>query len=145
VQSTTDEIRIQASKSITLTAGQSQIVIEGGNITFTCPGTWTVKGASHAWSGGGSRAASLMTLPNGTSTIQDWIELDYRDPELNQGVAGVDYEIHLEGGAVLAGVLDEQGRGRHENVLRKRVLKVVYKPRKPEKEQKVAAHKRLLA
>jgi type VI secretion system secreted protein VgrG len=86
-----------------------------------------------------------MTLPNGTSTIQDWIELDYRDPELNQGVAGVDYEIHLEGGAVLAGVLDEQGRGRHENVLRKRVLKVVYKPRKPEKEQKVAAHKRLLA
>jgi type VI secretion system secreted protein VgrG len=45
VQSTTDEIRVQASKSITLTAGQSQIVIEGGNITFTCPGTWTVKGA----------------------------------------------------------------------------------------------------
>jgi type VI secretion system secreted protein VgrG len=136
---------IQASKSITLTAGQSQIVIEGGNITFTCPGTWTVKGAGHDWSGGGSGAASLMTLPNGTSTIQDWIELDYRDPELNQGVAGVDYEIHLEGGAVLAGVLDEQGRGRHENVLRKRVRKVVYKPRKPEKEQKFAAHKRLLA
>ena len=44
MQSTTDEVRIQASKSITLTAGQSQIVIEGGNITFTCPGTWTVKG-----------------------------------------------------------------------------------------------------
>ena len=44
VQSTTDEVRIQASKSITLTAGQSQIVIEGGDITFSCPGTWTVKG-----------------------------------------------------------------------------------------------------
>ena len=65
VQSTTDEIRVQASKSITLTAGQSQIVIEGGNITFTCPGTWTVKGASHDWSGGGSEAASFKPLPSG--------------------------------------------------------------------------------
>ena len=63
VQSTTDEVRIQASKSITLTAGQSQIVIEGGDITFSCPGTWTVKGASHDWLGGGSQAASLPAMP----------------------------------------------------------------------------------
>ena len=40
----------------TLTAGQSQIVIEGGDITFSCPGTWTVKGASHDWLGGGGQA-----------------------------------------------------------------------------------------
>ncbi|TAK94720.1 MAG: type VI secretion system tip protein VgrG, partial [Aquabacterium sp.] len=53
IQSTTDEIRIQASDSITLTAGQSQIVIKGGDITFTCPGTWTVKGAAHEWGSGG--------------------------------------------------------------------------------------------
>ena len=66
VQSTTDEVRIQASKSITLTAGQSQIVIEGGNITFTCPGTWTVKGASHDWLGGGNGAAQLSGLPSGS-------------------------------------------------------------------------------
>lgn len=57
VQSTTDEVRIQASQSITLTAGQSQIVIEGGDITFSCPGSWTVKGASHDWLGGGSAGA----------------------------------------------------------------------------------------
>jgi len=65
VQSTTDEVRIQASKSITLTAGQSQVVIEGGNITFTCPGTWTVKGATHDWGGGGSGEAVLPLLPSG--------------------------------------------------------------------------------
>ncbi len=64
VQSTSDEIRIQAAKRITLTAGQSQIVIEGSNITFTCPGTWTVKGGSHDWSGGGSQAANLVGLPD---------------------------------------------------------------------------------
>ncbi|MGQ0599025.1 HET-C-related protein, partial [Aquabacterium sp.] len=63
VQSTTDEICIQASDSITLTAGQSQIVIKGGDITFTCPGTWTVKGAAHAWGSGGGGSASLMALP----------------------------------------------------------------------------------
>jgi type VI secretion system secreted protein VgrG len=68
VQSTTDEIRIQASKSITLTAGQSQIVIEGGNITFTCPGTWTVKGAGHDWSSGGGFDTSLEVLPDSRVT-----------------------------------------------------------------------------
>jgi type VI secretion system secreted protein VgrG len=69
VQSTTDEVRIQASKSITLTAGQSQIVIEGGNITFTCPGTWTVKGATHDWLGGGSQPARLAGLPDSRARL----------------------------------------------------------------------------
>jgi type VI secretion system secreted protein VgrG len=63
VQSTTDEIRIQASGSITLTAGQSQIQLKGGDITFMCPGKWTVKGASHDFGAGGSGSASLMALP----------------------------------------------------------------------------------
>ncbi|MFW9616216.1 type VI secretion system Vgr family protein [Aquabacterium sp.] len=67
VQSTTDEIRIQASRSITLTAGQSQIELKGGDITFTCPGTWTVKGAMHEWGAGGGGGASLMALPSGVS------------------------------------------------------------------------------
>ena len=57
VQSTTDEIRIQASESITpCQQARSAIVIKGGDITFTCPGNWTVKGATHDWgSGGGGR------------------------------------------------------------------------------------------
>jgi len=64
IQSTMDEIRVQASESITLTAGQSQIVIKGGDITFTCPGTWTVKAAAHDWGSGGSQAAQLQALPS---------------------------------------------------------------------------------
>jgi len=55
---------VQASESITLTAGQSQIVIKGGDITFTCPGTWTVKAAAHDWGSGGSQAAQLQALPS---------------------------------------------------------------------------------
>ena len=72
VQSTTDEIRIQASRSITLTAGQSQIELKGGDITFTCPGTWTVKGAMHEWgAGGGGGGASLMALPDSRAKLFD--------------------------------------------------------------------------
>jgi len=67
VQSTTDEVRIQASGSITLTAGQSQIQLKGGDITFMCPGKWTVKGASHDFGAGGSGGASLMALPQGNA------------------------------------------------------------------------------
>jgi type VI secretion system secreted protein VgrG len=64
VQSTTDEVRIFAKNSITLTAGQSQIQLKGADITMMCPGSWTVKGASHDWAGGGSGAASMQALPD---------------------------------------------------------------------------------
>lgn len=134
VQSTTDEVRIQASKSITLTAGQSQIVIEGGDITFSCPGSWTVKGATHDWLGGGSQAASLPAMPSDGAQITDWIELDYRDPDTGEPVPSASYEIHFQGGAPFKGTLDSSGRARHENVQRLPVTKVIYHPRTPEDE-----------
>ena len=114
VQSTTDEVRIQASKSITLTAGQSQIVIEGGNITFTCPGTWTVKGASHDWLGSGSQAAALMLMPDGVTEVPGFIELrhTYRD---QSPVKGAPYKLVFANGQVLEGKLDSQGRARIDN------------------------------
>lgn len=70
VQSTTDEVRVFAQDSITLTAGQSQIVIQGGDITFTCPGSFTVKGATHEWGGGTSASTSLLALPSGSRQIE---------------------------------------------------------------------------
>ena len=109
VQSTTDEVRIQASKSITLTAGQSQIVIEGGDITFSCPGTWTVKGASHDWLGGGSQAAQLEALPEGVATeAPNEIELHYHYDDLSP-VKGSPYKVTFDNGTTLSGQLDDQG------------------------------------
>ena len=70
VQSTTDEVRVFAQDSITLTAGQSQITLQGGDITFTCPGSFTVKGASHEWGGGANASSSLLALPSGTHQIE---------------------------------------------------------------------------
>ena len=115
VQSTTDESRIQASKSITLTAGQSQIVIEGGNITFTCPGTWTVKGACHDWSGGGSGEAVLPLLPTGQVGIApDPARHDQffvlRWANSGRPMKQQAFRIRQSNGSVLSGVTDANGR-----------------------------------
>jgi type VI secretion system secreted protein VgrG len=109
IQSTTDEVRIQASNSITLSAGQSQIVIKGGDITFCCPGTWTVKGATHAWEGGGSGHAELAALPSAGVHIEPStmvIERRYHDAE---PMAGTPYEAVLSDGSVRRGVLNGAG------------------------------------
>jgi type VI secretion system secreted protein VgrG len=116
VQSTTDEIRIQASNSITLTAGQSQIELKGGNITFTCPGTWTVKAASHGWGGGGSGVAQLQQLPDGgvklaPDTLQ--IRHHYHDEE---SMAGAPFEAILSDGSVRRGTLNGSGEAVLEGV-----------------------------
>lgn len=115
VQSTTDEIRIQAQDSITLTAGQSQIVIKGGDVTFTCPGKWTVKGASHDWSGGGSGEACLAFLPSGLVGItpepnqhNQFFVLKWANsgrPMKNQA-----FRIRRANGALQSGVTDANGR-----------------------------------
>jgi type VI secretion system secreted protein VgrG len=144
VTSSNDEIRILASSAITLTAGQAQVKLEGANIDFVCPGSFTVKGAAHDWGGGGSGSASLPALPTGTTEVQDWIALDYRDPETGEAVPNAGYEIHFEGGPVLAGTLDAQGKARHENVERKTVKKIVYKPRAPDADKPVSPLDRLL-
>ncbi|TBO31110.1 type VI secretion system tip protein VgrG [Aquabacterium lacunae] len=108
VQSTTDEIRIQASNSITLTAGQSQIVIQGGDITFMCPGNWTVKGAGHEWGGGGAGGAALMALPDSR------VKLFNRQAKLvneltGEPMAGVPYKAVSPEGDVQYGSTDENG------------------------------------
>ena len=117
VQSTTDEIRIQASESITLSAGQSAIVIKGGDITFTCPGNWTVKGATHDWGSGGGGGASLMALPSGGVTVQSpltdpgySIQFVIKGPK-GSPIQGFPYEVVQKstGHAVARGLTDENG------------------------------------
>ena len=65
VISVNDEIRIQASTRIEIVGGQSSLQLDGANITFTCPGAFTVKGAGHAFLGGASGVAALEALPTG--------------------------------------------------------------------------------
>ena len=62
--SVNDQIEINAKEKIVLQAGQSSVTLEGGNITFACPGEFTVKGAQHQFGAGVSKAASLSSLPD---------------------------------------------------------------------------------
>ncbi len=108
IQSTSDEVRIQAKDSITLTAGQSQVVLKGGDVTFTCPGTWTVKAAGHAWMGGGASSASLMALPDSR------VKLFNRQAKLvneltGEPMAGVPYKASTSEGEVQYGSTDIDG------------------------------------
>jgi type VI secretion system secreted protein VgrG len=136
VLSVNDGIEIKANKKIVLHAGQSSITLEGGDITFACPGNFTVKSTKHDFQGGASKAANLSNLPGELSEeAKHWIALNYIDPEFAEGIADVDYEIHFEGAPMLTGTLDKDGKARHENVASKPVKKVIYKPRKPIEEK----------
>ncbi|BBP01661.1 type VI secretion system Vgr family protein [Sulfuriferula nivalis] len=118
VTSTNNAILIEAQQKIVLQAGQSAIVLEGGNITFTCPGTFSVKGVAHQFSGGGSDSAMLGALPVAMLTLPEdlhyGIELDvgsffHNDPELENAM----YEVWTQGSTPVllgSGTIDEIGR-----------------------------------
>ncbi len=71
VTSTNNSILVEAQQKIVLQAGQSAITLEVGNITFACPGVFSVKGASHPFGSGGSDAAVLGVLPDTTFKLYD--------------------------------------------------------------------------
>jgi type VI secretion system secreted protein VgrG len=64
IQSEKAQIDWAAAKKITLaTAGGASVTIEGGNITFECPGTITVRAGTKSFSGGGSVSYSMPFMP----------------------------------------------------------------------------------
>jgi type VI secretion system secreted protein VgrG len=145
VVSVNDVIEIKANQKIVLQAGQSSVTLEGGNITFACPGNFTVKGGQHAFSSAAQNTAKLSNLPGELAPeAKHWIALNYLDPESAEGIAGAEYEIHFVGAGMLNGKLDDDGKARHENIQNKPVKKVVYKPRKPAPDDPVPELEKIL-
>lgn len=130
-----DEITLTANSRIEMIGGDSKVVLDGANIDFVTPGTFTVKAASHDWAGGGSGSAALPSLPSAKAEPTQWVALDYREADTGAPVGDVDYEIHFEGAPKVTGTLDAAGKARHENVQNKPVSKIVYKPRKPKDDE----------
>ncbi|KAB2923560.1 MAG: DUF2345 domain-containing protein, partial [Dechloromonas sp.] len=101
VTSSNDEIHLLAKDKIVLQAGQSSVTLEGQNITFACPGTFSVKGSNQAFLGPGNGAAELESLPTGNVAQQAapaFTEASYSGQyELfktdNRPFEGYDYEI----------------------------------------------------
>jgi type VI secretion system secreted protein VgrG len=123
VISVNDSIEIKANQKIVLQAGQSSITLEGGDITFACPGNFTVKGGQHLFEGGASPATTLPVLPSELKSLVPPEIPQPGDHSLRFAFAGADtlisdlamvdkkYTITDTLGTVLAsGNLDSSGR-----------------------------------
>jgi len=133
VISVNDGIEIKAKQKIVLQARQAAVTLEGGDITFACPGNFSVKGGQHLFEAGASQAAELAPLPDGASDIKNFIALNYRSVD-GEAMAGVGYKIKFEDGVAISGKLDQNGNARHENVPGKPV-RVEYEERDPLKDK----------
>ena len=108
--SVNDEIHISASTKIELIGGQSQLVLEGGDITFSCPGHFQAKGSGHAFLGGGGAAAAPTSLPIDLLKLkpQDML-LEYQHSD-GKPVQGAPFEVTFADGSKRSGTLDASGR-----------------------------------
>ncbi len=115
ITSSNDEIHILAKEKIVLQAGQSSVTLEGQNITFACPGTFSVKGSENAFVGPGNGAAGLEGLPTGQVNKQPTqLELNYAYQNLDP-VAGAPYTVQFADGTSRSGTLDSNGHAVIDN------------------------------
>jgi type VI secretion system secreted protein VgrG len=111
------EISISASTKIELVAGQSSIVLQGGDISFTMPGKFSVQGSAHAFLGGESQAASLPALPvGGLGMAPNWIEIKGHYADELKALAGSDVLVKFGDGTSRTGTLDDNGYLRMDGV-----------------------------
>jgi type VI secretion system secreted protein VgrG len=109
VISVNDSIEIKANQKIVLQAGQSSITLEGGDITFACPGNFTVKGGQHVFEGGASQSANFINLPD--SRLKIYKErLRAVDSVSGKPVPGLPYTLELADGTLIKGVTDDLGQ-----------------------------------
>jgi len=117
ITSSNDEIHILAKDKIVLQAGQSSVTLEGSNITFACPGTFSVKGSGNHFLGPGKAPAEMEVLPDqklsslvltkDTDKIYDeQIRFLFSDQKPLQNVK---YTLVLDDGEEIRGVTDANG------------------------------------
>lgn len=108
VTSSNDEIHILAKEKIVLQAGQSSVTLEGQNITFACPGKFSVKGNGQAFLGPGSQAAELEGLPDSRINVFDEkFHLIYEGTDIP--MANQPYKITASNGEEFFGITDDHG------------------------------------
>ncbi|MCC2954919.1 type VI secretion system tip protein VgrG [Massilia sp. IC2-477] len=108
VISVNDCIEIKAKEKIVLQAGESLITLEGGDITFACPGTFSVKGGQHFFDKGERGNVTLNPLPDSRAKLYDEGFVIKNDDGLP--VVGLRYRIELPDGTFEEGSTDEKGQ-----------------------------------
>ena len=109
ITSSHDEIHILAKEKIVLQAGQSSVTLDGGDITFACPGTFSVKGSGQAFLGPGSSPAELAKLPDSRLKVYDEAFV-LKDQVTGEPLANRGYRIKRADGSYEYGMTDEFGK-----------------------------------
>nr|MBL8410023.1 type VI secretion system tip protein VgrG [Dechloromonas sp.] len=105
ITSSNDEIHILAKDKIVLQAGQSSVTLEGSNIIFACPGTFSVKGSGNHFLGPGSSPAEREVLPESTVYRE---RFQIKDCATGMVKANERYWISANG-QTFEGITDDQG------------------------------------
>ena len=113
VTSTGASIDVAASTKIVLVAAGAMVTLEGGNITFACPGLFSVKGAMHGWPGAQSNPAVLPLMPRGTTKAPDPNRFDQRFvlrwANSGKPVKNTRFTILREDGSKVSATTDTEG------------------------------------
>ena len=110
---TDQRIDVLAQTKVVLQAGNSAITLEGGNITFSCPGQFTVKASEHPFKGADTNPAIPEHLPKGTALLPQQFGLRVAQQFGLEGLAGKPYTLSV-GDQVFDGVLPGDGVLQHE-------------------------------
>jgi type VI secretion system secreted protein VgrG len=71
IASESADVQVSAKSKITLNSGGASLVIEGGNMTFHCPGAFTIKAGSFTFVGPDNVPAMLPSLPGSNLKLND--------------------------------------------------------------------------
>uniref|UniRef100_UPI002028907F type VI secretion system Vgr family protein n=1 Tax=Caballeronia sp. GACF4 TaxID=2921763 RepID=UPI002028907F len=71
VASESADVQVAAKSKITLNSGGASLVIENGNMTFHCPGAFTIKAGSFTFVGPDNMPAVLPVLPKSNLTLNE--------------------------------------------------------------------------
>jgi type VI secretion system secreted protein VgrG len=109
VVSVNDVIEIKANQKIVLQAGQSSVTLEGGDITFACPGNFTVKGGQHVFAGPANNPAALTKLPDSEVKLFDQAFV-LLDKTTGNPIVNVRYRIKHPTGEYEYGITNKDGQ-----------------------------------
>ena len=109
VISVNDCIEIKAKDKIVLQAGRSAITLQGGDITFACPGKFSVKGGKHLFDAGRKNYSLLSALPD-TRAKTFAQQVRALNKATGEPIEHMSYKMQTGDGDVYYGYTDEDGK-----------------------------------
>ncbi|MBM2882811.1 type VI secretion system tip protein VgrG [Chromobacterium phragmitis] len=111
ITSCKDRITIAAKEEILLNVGGGAYIrLAGGNIELHCPGTVSVKGASHNLSGPDQLNLAHPAFPQNLPKTPLMVQIDQAAQGMKSSWAGMPFTLYADGAVLKKDVLDESGR-----------------------------------